>query len=935
MAYKNIFSQMFDVRPRDKRGDLDWGKINRIKALLDLAGKKEGPASIIKSARVVNLKKSAEEKKAKIELEKKIPNKVKGKKRVGRKINEEKIRPLIGYINRLLPVTPHANGSHPWRSPASPSDCRGRVGAGVNLEEINASAVSDFFLPSGEEILAQWEDLERLDNLLQAEIAEKEAGVLEEILEPEEDFSEEIIKKRVAEELLAIPEITEPIFTEALPANEDLESLILAETAREAARNLSPESDSAVWYDEWLKSWREEAGLKQKTERFSWPRFSLAALKIKPQKSIKKAVLTFASAGFFIFIVIFGLSIVGQGLSAKDNILSSALSAYQAMLKAKDSASRLDFGSAQVNFETAYGDFWQAEQELNKMGRSLIYLLERLPGGSVVSSGAALIEAGENLARAGRSFSQIAQIFFIEKIGDYFSGSQSFTQKIWQSQQELKIAQAALVSASENLAKVDLADLPTEMAEPVNSWKEKMPLMVKAVSQLNDWSNVFLEVLGHERAKKYLLIFQNNAEARPTGGFIGTYGVLDLDQGRIKKLFIDGIFNLDGQLAEKIIPPKPIQKISTAWSTHDANWFADWPTSAQKITRFYEKAGGETVDGVISLTPTIIERLLALTGPIDLPAYGVSLNQDNFLDVTQYKVEVDYDKELNQPKKILTDFTPLFLERLWQVWPTQGQEIFRIFNDALAEKHILFYFINPTLEKTFQEQGWAGEILQTDKDYLSVVNANINGYKTDRVVEQKIYHQSEIQNDGSIIDTIKILRRHNGGQNQYDWYNKVNADYLRVYAPLGSKLLSAQGHTLEAYVPPIDYEKLGFKADADVLTQEQSMAIDANSGTQIFSESGKTVFGNWVYVSPGEAVEITYQYLLPFKLNLSAENFSYSLLAQKQAGSVTSGFESVLTLPREFKISWQYPENLQISGSQIKFTSDLKTDKFFGVVLTK
>ncbi|HCX28111.1 MAG TPA: hypothetical protein DHI91_03155 [Candidatus Portnoybacteria bacterium] len=251
----------------------------------------------------------------------------------------------------------------------------------------------------------------------------------------------------------------------------------------------------------------------------------------------------------------------------------------------------------------------------------------------------------------------------------------------------------------------------------------------------------------------------------------------------------------------------------------------------------------------------------------------------------------------------------------------------------MKEKHVLFYFSDAALEKVFVEQGWGGEILSTDKDYLAVINTNVNGFKTDRVIEQKIYHQSQVQVDGSVVDTVKIIRRHNGGQSQYDWYNKVNADYLRVYVPRGSKLLAAQGQTLEGYVAPIDYQAQGFKNDADVLTQEQGTIIDQKSGTQIFEESGKSVFGNWVYVSPGEAVELTYQYQLPFRLDLSADNFSWSMLAQKQSGSLGSQFESILQLPQEFKIDWQYPANLEVAGQQIKFSGDLKTDEFYGLVI--
>jgi hypothetical protein len=659
-------------------------------------------------------------------------------------------------------------------------------------------------------------------------------------------------------------------------------------------------------------------------------------LKIKerffPEANFKKRALSFSSASFFILLIISGLSLANRGIVAKKNILSSAMEAYRSMMAAKDSVSGLDFSSAQSNFQSAYQSFFQAEQELNKMGRSIIFVLERMPGGSVVASAGALVEAGENLAQAGKSFSQIAGLFAMDDLGIYFSGNQPLTPKITSAKEDIKIAKESLQKANANLAKVNNSDLPPDLVESVESLKQKLPVVAEAVNQIDIWSDVFLKFLGHEKGKKYLLIFQNNSEARPTGGFIGTYGLLDLDEGRIKNLFIDGIFDLDGQLVEKVVPPAPIQKISTAWSTHDANWFADFPSSARKISSFYEKAGGETVDGVISLTPTVMEKLLAITGPIEMEEYGVVLAENNFLDLIQYEVEVDYDKKMNEPKKILADFAPLFLDRLWQVWPQRSQEIISILSESLLQKQILFYFSESDLQAAFSGQNWTGEILGADKDYLSVVNANINGYKTDKVIDQKIYHRSSVDEDGEIIDSVRIVRTHLGGKSQYDWYNKVNADYMRVYVPFGSELLSAKGHTLESVQPPIDYAGQGFKIDPDVLAQENGMKRHS-SGTQIFSESGKTVFGNWVYVSPGETVEIVYEYKLPFGLNLKESNSSYSLLVQKQSGAFECDFESELNIPADSKIEWQYPETLKISGRQIKISAKLKTDNFMGVVL--
>lgn len=451
---------------------------------------------------------------------------------------------------------------------------------------------------------------------------------------------------------------------------------------------------------------------------------------------------------------------------------------------------------------------------------------------------------------------------------------------------------------------------------------EKIPLVREMFEKFLDYPNAFLKILGQDNPKSYLLLFQNNSEMRATGGFIGTYGLLTLDKGEIKKLSIKGIFDADGQLREKIIPPRPIQKISTAWSMHDANWFADFPTSAEKVAWFYEKTGGPTVDGVISFTPTVIERLMKLTGSVFMPNYGLTLTPENFVELIQYQVEVDYDQELNQPKKILADLAPLFIERLGQLSSPKRKEALEIIFDCLKEKHILIYFRDSSLEKLSVEEGWSGQLLKTDKDYLSVVSSNICGYKTDRVIEESIQHQTEIQPDGSIIDTLTIKRHHQGGHFEYDWWNRVNADYLRVYLPLGSQLLSACGQTIEAYQPPVDYQKQGFKADPLVNSIENKMIVDPKTGTHIFEENNKTVFANWLYVSPGKTATLTYQYKLPFKIDLTKSTDSYSLLIQKQSGSLASQFKHQLKFPADWRISWQYPDNLDFN--------DLRVDRFLG-----
>jgi hypothetical protein len=656
--------------------------------------------------------------------------------------------------------------------------------------------------------------------------------------------------------------------------------------------------------------------------------------------NFKKYILAFTGVMAVALFVFFGTSLYKKGMAIKGSAMNSGKSAYVNLAQAKDNILNNDFKSSQLNFEQAYANFDSISRDLDDMGGAFIGVARFVPYLSKLSSGAALAQAGKDVSQTGSYVNEVIKTMDSLKnqsAGDGVDGLKSISMlKIFQeTNANVEKIQALLKDAEENIDKVNVDDVPDDQRVKFVEMKNKLPEINKFLAMFVDNSKIFTDVLGGNGPRKYLFLFQNNQEMRATGGFIGTYGVMNILNGRIDKFFIDGIFNPDGQLREKVVPPKPIQKISAAWSLHDSNWFPDFPASAEKATWFYEKTGGPTVDGVITMTPTVMQKLLRITGPIEMAEYGVTVDENNFLEEIQREVEVDYDKDLNQPKKILADLAPIILDKIFNTKSTSDiVKTAGVLLESLNEKQILIYSKNYDIEKKLSELHWSGEVLATQKDYVSVVNTNINGYKTDGVVDEKIGHEAEIQADGTIVDTLTITRHHNGGNTNLDWLNRVNADYMRVYVPKGSKLLSVEGQTREFNSAPLDYEALGFKHDAQIKMEEDSMEVDESSGARIYDDFDKTVFANWVYVSPQETVVVKYKYVLPFKINLSTENKlidTYSLLAQKQSGSIGSQFESVIIFPKEYAVNWKYPDDITQNGNVLLLKSDLRTDKFIGV----
>lgn len=850
MPNKFVFSQMFDVRPRTERGELDLEKIRKIQQILDLRQKEVEQA-----------------------LTQELPD-----------YEKNRTIDLSDFLQKRL--TPKEKPAFVRQTPTTFH--RKVWGQAVIEEPVLESAI-----PNRDYLLAKLEQIERLQtNLKFLKYSQEKQlrGKKQEEREQKEKKIEELFQELFGEPSPTIPQREEP---EIGP---------------------KPEPESAPFGPQEPVLERIEA--------------------VEPSHLWLKPLIGFTISCLLFSLIVPALGLVRQGLAVKTNVLSSSLEAYKNFYLAKDSIARADIGGAKTNFEKAWENFLLANNEIEKLGSGIISILEAIPGGSTVASGRALVKIGENLALAGKNLAEASQILANISPHDVLGQSAVLlTQRGTRVKELLIESRVALAEANDNFEKVEINSLPENVQGQLLLIRDKLPEVIGALDSSVAWTEIFLEILGHQKAKKYLLVFQNNSEMRPTGGFIGSYGILNLDRGQIKNLFIDGIFNIDGQLYEKVIPPRPIQKISTAWSTHDANWFADFPTSAKKITWFFEKTGGPTVDGVIAITPTVIEELLKITGPIEMPSYGVTLRTDNFVEVTQYKIEVDYDKEQKEPKKILADFTPLLLERISKLSFKDLPKVLEVFNNALTQKHILLYFIDQELQAQIEAQGWAGKLEEAPRDYLNVINTNICGYKTDRMIKQEIQHQAEVQEDGSVIDTLTIIRHHQGGDQDYDWWNQVNANYLRVYVPLGSKLISASGQTLQAYVPPIDYQAQGFQPDPDVSAQESSLVIDPASGTHIFKESSKTVFGNWIFTSPGETTAVVYKYKLPFKLDLEKEGQDFSILIQKQAGMVSNNLRAEIILPQEVEISWYYPPELFFDNQKITFEGDFDKDKFLGLIL--
>jgi hypothetical protein len=423
-----------------------------------------------------------------------------------------------------------------------------------------------------------------------------------------------------------------------------------------------------------------------------------------------------------------------------------------------------------------------------------------------------------------------------------------------------------------------------------------------------DWVDYLLILLGEQRSQRYLLLFQNNLEMRPTGGFIGSLALIDIDQGEIKKTEVPsgGSYDLNYGLTQNILSPKPLRVINPQWEMQDCNWLPDFPSSAQKCAWFLEKSMGTSVDGVIAINLPIMVKLLKVLGKIEMPNYNIVIDDNNFISFTQTLVESKGARENGRPKQFLADLAPILISKLEQELQNSHQslEIIKIIWDALETKDILLYSFDGETQSWIENNNWGGQLadaktsfVASHQDYLHVNAATVNGGKSDFNIKQRINYQVDVGKDGTLVSTIEIIRGHIGQrlpadaqasqqEKDFNWLTtQPNLSYMRVYAPMGSKLLGVSGDIFDVsqIIKPIDKSSVPDKFLQQIV---QNPMVMEPSNTRITQEFNKTVFGNYLKIDPGKTGHLIFKYQLPFKIN-DLPNNQYSLTIQKQPGIVS------------------------------------------------
>lgn len=421
------------------------------------------------------------------------------------------------------------------------------------------------------------------------------------------------------------------------------------------------------------------------------------------------------------------------------------------------------------------------------------------------------------------------------------------------------------------------------------------PQLIGAKEVIENAANLFVnaqplltnlpKILGYPDERRYLVIFQNDKELRPTGGFMTAYAQFRFVGGKAILEKSDDIYALDAALNKKYpAPPEILMYLPGVYNLNirDSNLSPDFKLSMQKFADMYANtAGHERIDGIWTMDTHVLVETLKILGPISASGRVFSAEIDKRCNCAGaiYELEDYSSRPVNyvrtDRKGEIGELMRAMLQMALGVSPSKyWGNLFQMLITEISDKHIQAYFTDGTIQKAAESFNMAGRIMTSSEsaailtyqeekgwDYLAINEANMGGAKANMFVTEKITKDTTVNADGTLTTKLTIDYKNPypgsdcGLESGGLCLNAPLRNWIRVYVPTGSTLKESRG------------------------TQSPK---DGKAAPMSTSESlGKTVFEGFVTVNPLGVAQLTMTYTSPIK----GSDGKYRLLIQRQSGS--------------------------------------------------
>jgi len=501
----------------------------------------------------------------------------------------------------------------------------------------------------------------------------------------------------------------------------------------------------------------------------------------------------------------------------------------------------------------------------------------------------------------------------------------------------LQALQPTLTSWHENLDRVqaarqriDTARVSPRVRRLLDRYDEIYPLAQTGFELLD----VAPQLLGADRPRTYLLLFQNEDELRATGGFLSAVGRLTIAAGKIISLTVEDSYAVDDFATPYPDPPAPLHDYMgiDLWVFRDSNWSPDFPVAARQAISLYTQTRGGTIDGVIALNQQVVEALVDGLGPLTIDGQTIANAQEMRAYMRKAWAPSDQSSAaewMAQRKTFISRAMQTLLARLLTGGEVNWQTLGQALNRVLHSRDLLITLADPQLNEPLRLAQLDGSLRTDASDYVMVVDTSMGYNKVSTAMQQVMQYTVTLATDRALQAELTIVYTNtnppaSGCEHRLPDYG-LNTTYeqlvqqcywlyRRVLAPAGAELIDASRHPT---------------------TQGELVSgLISDGATRVSEDDGKTVFGTFLIVPRGQQVNSRLSYTLPASIvHRQGDQLGYHLVWQKQPGASAWPATVTVVFPASAALLEAQPQPINTTASSATFQFDLSTDREVTVML--
>ncbi|TAK73182.1 MAG: DUF4012 domain-containing protein [Dehalococcoidia bacterium] len=321
-------------------------------------------------------------------------------------------------------------------------------------------------------------------------------------------------------------------------------------------------------------------------------------------------------------------------------------------------------------------------------------------------------------------------------------------------------------------------------------------------------------LLGYGGPRSYIVLGQNEQEIRPTGGFLGTMGVVKVAEGKIEAFEYASSYEYDPKPPKFRVPPEDFGRGlgSRYWYVRDANWSPSFPEAAGAVQQFLREDRGLEADGVIAVDTEMLRLLLEALGPMDVQGIDVPLTAENFYAALEEEIFGEETEIAAKKRTILGRVLQQSIDRVQAADADKVPALVAVLRRGVGGRHLQIFGNDPRVEAMAEAFGADGTMRRRDgRDFVAVVDANVSYSKMGAAISRETTYLR--RGDGRVDLFVswrndltqfagQRYKRLGQAATLYDatsgTYTKtkgVYANVFRIYLPLGSTVESYEGFT--------------------------------------------------------------------------------------------------------------------------------------------